>query len=197
MKHEFNPLPLPMNVIDAIFARRSIRRYTDQPVEPEKLLLLLQAAMAAPSACNSNPWEFVVVTEPEPLQNLRSRLYSGQYNAPAAIVVCGNETIANSSVARFFWPQDCSAAVENILLAAVGLGLGTVWIGCYPLPTVIKPVSAALNLPAHVIPLGIIYVGYPAEEKRPRTRYDERRVYWQEYQPRKKRRKIKNAKYQE
>lgn len=186
-----------MDVIDAIFARRSIRRYTDQPVEPEKLLCLLQAAMAAPSACNSNPWEFVVVTEPEPLQNLRSRLYSGKYNAPAAIVVCGNEKIANNTAARFFWQQDCSAAVENILLAAVGLGLGAVWIGCYPLPTVMKPVSEALSLPEHVIPLCVVYVGYPAEEKRPRTRYDEHRVHWQEYQPRKKRRKIKNAKYQE
>jgi nitroreductase len=112
---------------------------------------------------------------------------------PAAIVVCGNESIANNSVARFYWAQDCSAAAENILIAAAGLGLGAVWLGVYPLPSVIKPVSEVLNIPPLVIPLCVIYVGYPAEEKPPRTQYDERRVHWQEYEERKKRAKVRNA----
>ena len=184
-----------MEVLEAIFARRSIRRYTAQTVEPEKLTSLLQAAMAAPSACNSQPWEFVVVTEPDILARLQGSLYAGHYNAPAAIVVCGNQAIANNSAARYYWVQDCSAAAENILIAATGLGLATVWIGVYPLPSVIKPVSEILNIPEQVIPLCVVYVGYPAEEKPARTQYDDYRVHWQQYEVRKKRAKVKNAKY--
>jgi nitroreductase len=181
------------DILEAIFNRRSIRLYTGQPVEPEKLVQLLQAAMAAPTACNSQPWEFIVVTESERLEQLRGRLRSGQYNAPAAIVVCGNLQIANNSAAKYFWVQDCSAATENILIAAAGLGLGTVWIGVYPLPSIIKPVSEVLNIPETVIPLCVIYVGYPAVHPERRTQYNEQRVYWQQYAPRKKRARIKNA----
>ncbi len=184
-----------MEVMNVILSRRSIRQYQDRPVEREKLVQLLQAAMAAPNACNSQPWEFVVVTEPEVLDRLRSKLYSGHYNAPAAIVVCGNEKIANNSAARYYWVQDCSAATENMLIAAVGLGLGTVWIGVHPLDSTVKAVADVLNLPDHVVPLNVVYVGYPAEEKRPRTQYDEHRAYWQQYEPRKRRGKVKNAKH--
>jgi nitroreductase len=184
-----------MDAFEAILARRSIRAYQDRPVEDALLVKLLEAAMAAPSACNSQPWEFVVVTEMERLARLRDALYGGKYNAPAAIVVCGNESIANNSVARRNWMLDCSAATENILIAAVSLGLGAVWIGVYPLPSVIKPVSEALNIPSHVVPLCVIYTGYPAEEKTPRTHYNAWRVHWQEYEERKKRAKVKNAKY--
>jgi nitroreductase len=183
------------DILEIIFKRRSIRHFTDQAVDKEILIQLLQAAMAAPNACNSQPWEFVVITDAERLNQLRSKLLSARYNAPAAIVVCGNLKIANNSVARFYWDQDCSAAIENILIAATGMGLGTVWIGIHPMPSVIKPVQEVLNMPAHVTPVGMVYVGYPAEEKKPRTQYDEHRVYWEEYEPRKKRAKIKNAKY--
>ncbi len=151
--------------------------------------------MAAPNACNSQPWEFVVVTDREILEQLRAGLYSANYNAPAAIIVCGNEKIANSSASRFYWVQDCSAAIENILIAAVGMDLGTVWIGVYPLENAMKSVSRILNLPENVVPLGLIYAGYPAEEKEPRTQYDEHRVHWQHYEPRKRRAKLKNARY--
>jgi nitroreductase len=152
--------------------------------------------MAAPNACNSQAWEFIVVTDPDVLKQLQTQLYAGKYNAPAAIIVCGNMKIANNSASRFYWTQDCSAATENILIAATGFGLGTVWIGIYPLPSVIKPVSVIMNLPEDVIPLSLVYVGYPAEDKEPRTQYDEHRVHWQQYEPRKRKAKIKNAKYQ-
>jgi nitroreductase len=183
------------DILDIIFKRRSVRHYTDQAVDREILIHLLQAAMAAPNACNSQPWEFVVVTDPERLEHLRSKLQFARYNAPAAIVVCGNPAIANNTVARQYWVQDCSAAIENILIAATGMGLGSVWIGIYPLPSVIRPVQEVLHIPKDVTPLGMVYVGYAAEEKKPRTQYDEHRVYWEEYEPRKKRAKIKNAKY--
>jgi nitroreductase len=185
------------DIMEIIFKRRSIRHYADRPVGQEQLTLLLQAAMAAPTACNSQPWEFIVVTERAILDRLREKLLSARYNAPAAIVVCGNPAIAHDSAGERYWVQDCSAATENILIAAAGLGLGTVWIGVYPLPSTIGAVRAILAIPDHVTPLCLVYVGYPAAEKAPRTQYDDHRVYWQQYEPRKKGAKLKNAKYSE
>lgn len=176
--------------------RRSVRRFEDRPLDPELIHCLLEAAMAAPTACNSQPWEFVVVTEPEMLDKMRGKLLFARYNAPCAILVCGCVDIANNSVARFYWVQDCSAAMENMLIAAAGLGLGAVWIGVYPMPAYVKSVREIFNLPEKVTPLGIALVGHPAPGAvpRPRTQYDEHRVHWQIYEPKKPRAKIKNAK---
>jgi nitroreductase len=181
-------------IMDCILRRRSIRNYTSQAVEKEKLTQLLEAAMAAPTACNSQPWEFVVITDEAIMLELRSALQQGHYNAPAAIVVCGNLKVANNSCAKHFWVQDCSAAVENMLIAAVGLGLGTVWCGAYPLPSVIARVVKVAGLPEEAVPLCVVYVGYAAEEKPARTQYNEQRVYWQQYEKRKRQGKVKNAK---
>ncbi len=167
--------------LDTIFRRRSIRKYTEQPVEPEKLDLLLQAAMAAPSAMNCKPWEFVVVTDPEKLAQFRKRLIFGNRNAPAAILVCGNPSLSTNPAARLFWEQDCSAAVENMLIAAVNLGLGTVWVGVHPVKEFERVVREVVGLPRHVTPLALVYVGYPAEEKPPRTQYDPGRVHLETY----------------
>jgi nitroreductase len=182
-------------IIDIILSRRSIRQFKAETVDDETLTLLLKAAMSAPTACNSQPWEFIVVTQKEMLDQIRAKILFARYNASAAIVVCGNVNIANNSAARDHWVQDCSAATENILIAAAGLGLGAVWIGIYPYPSKIKPVAEVLGIPEHVTPLSMVYIGYPAETKEPRTQYDEHRVYWQSYEPRKRRPKIKNAKY--
>ena len=174
-----NPSSNP--IFEAILRRRSIRKYTEQPVEPEKLDLLLQAGMAAPSAMNCKPWEFIVITEAEKLAQFRKRLIFGDRNAPAAIVVCGNPSLSTNPAARLFWVQDCSAATENILIAAVGLGLGTVWIGVHPVGKFVKIVREIVSIPKSVTPLCIIYVGYPLEEKPPRTQYDQQRVHQQKY----------------
>jgi len=177
--------PQHMNpTLETIFHRRSIRKYADQLVEPEKLDLLLKAAMAAPSAMNCKPWEFVVITEPEKLAQFRKRLIFGNRNAPAAIVVCGNPSLSTNPAARLFWVQDCSLAGENILIAAEGLGLGTVWVGVHPVGEFVRVVREIAGLPKHITPLGLIYVGYPAEEKPARTQYDEKRVHWQKYEKR-------------
>lgn len=167
--------------VDLIFRRRSIRKYTAQPVEPEKLDLLLQAAMAAPSAMNCKPWEFVVVTDPDKLAQFRKRLPFGDRNAPAAIVVCGNPGLSTNPTARLFWVQDCSAATENILIAAAGLGLGTVWVGVHPVGPFIRTVRQIVSLPPTVRPLCIVYVGYAESQKPPRTQYDAGRVHRQKY----------------
>jgi nitroreductase len=166
--------------LETIFARRSIRKYQDKPVEREKLELLLQAAMAAPSANNRKPWAFVVVDDPEVLADIRSALTFGKFQAPAAIVVCGNASRLKNLIGEF-WAQDCSAASENILLAAVELGLGSVWLGVHPIHNFKKRIAKVLGLPDQIVPLNVIYVGYPAEEKPARTQYDPERVHWNRY----------------
>jgi nitroreductase len=168
--------------LETIFRRRSIRKFTDQPVEPEVLDILLQAAMAAPTAMNCKPWEFVVVTEPEKLAQFRKRLIFGNRNAPAAIVVCGNPSLSTNPAARLFWIQDCSAATENILIAAVSLGLGTVWVGVHPVAEFVRIVREITGLPKNVTPLGLLYIGHPAEEKPARSQYEGKRVHWQRYE---------------
>ena len=117
------------DIMDHVLQRRSIRRYTEQEVERDLLEKLLQAAMAAPTACNSQPCEFVVVTDREVLARLQARVPFSRYNPPAMIVVCGNPGIANNSAAQHYWIQDCCAATENILIAAAGLGLGAAGFG--------------------------------------------------------------------
>lgn len=173
------------DILEHLFSRRSIRKYTDAPVQKEDILCLLQAAMAAPSASNRKSWEFVAVTDGEVLAKLRRPLIFGRYDAPAAIVVCGNTRRAWPGPGRDFWIQDCSAATENILLAATGLGLGAVWIGVHPIKPFVKAVSGLLGLPKHLIPLCVVYIGHPAEEKRPRTQYDGAKVHWQCYKSQK------------
>ena len=169
-------------ILDSIMRRRSIRRYTEEPVTREQITTLLKAAMAAPSAMNRKPWEFIVITDPDRLQALRRRLVAGRFNAPAAIVVCGNLKRAAPAMAKDFWVLDCSAATQNILLAAAGLGLGTVWIGVYPVRLIMTLVSRVLDLPKHVSPLAVIWVGHPAQDKPPRTQYDEDNVHWESYE---------------
>lgn len=170
---------------EIIFKRRSIRKFTDEPVSEADLTLLLEAAMAAPTAMNAQPWEFVVITDPQVVQKLRNVSFFGKYNNPAVIVVCGSMRVTRIKSADRFWVQDCSAATENILLAATAMGLGTVWIGIYPIFSYVKRISQILNLPEEVTPLNLIYIGHPAEEKEARTQYDAKKVHWQIYEERK------------
>jgi len=169
------------DVLELIFKRRSIRVFEHKKLDKEVLVKLLQAAMAAPSASNSRPWEFVVVTEEDTLAQLRANIKHGKFYAPAIAVVCANLAIAQNESAHRFWVQDCSAATENFLLAAAGLGLGACWVGAYPKEEEMKTLRSILGIPQDVYPLSMIYVGYPAEEKPPRTQYDERRVHWEKY----------------
>ncbi len=177
------------DILEIIKRRRSIRKFTAEPVSQEQIQALLEAAMAAPSASNRRPWEFVVINDEKRLEALRARLPFGRYNAPLAIVVCGDMRRAYPAPGRDFWICDCSAAMQNILLAATGMGLGSVWVGIYPIGLLVRAVSSLVNLPEHVIPLGVAYVGHPAETKPPRTQYDASRVHWQEFAPRAPRRR--------
>lgn len=169
------------DILDMIYTRRSIRVFERRKVDKNILTDLLKAAMAAPSASNSRPWEFIVVTDKEILSELQSKIKYGKYSAPAAVVVCANLSIAQNESAFRFWVQDCSAATENLLIAAAGMGLGTVWTGAYPKEDVMETLRKILGIPADIFPLNLIYVGYPAEEKEPRTQYEENRVHWEKY----------------
>lgn len=161
-------------LIDTIFARRSIRKYTAHPVSEQDVQTLLEAGMAAPSASNRKPWQFIVVTERATLDALAESHPHGKmlFDAPLSISVCGDLTEMER-----YWVQDCSAATENLLLAATALGLGAVWLGVYPRDERVEAVRRILHLPDHITPLNLIAVGHPAEEKQPRTQYDEKRVH--------------------
>ena len=168
-------------IMEHLLARRSIRQFTREPVAAADIRRLLEAAMAAPSASNRRPWAFVVVTAPDTLASLRRGLVLGRYEAPLTIVVCGNMRRAWLGPARDFWIQDCSAATQNILLAATGLGLGAVWIGVHPIAPFRWHVAHVLRLPRWLRPLAAVHVGHPSEAKAPRTQYAEASVHWQRY----------------
>jgi len=162
------------DLIQTIFSRRSIRKYTEEAVSEDVVKILLEAAMAAPSASNRKPWHFIVITERKTLDRLaNAHSYAKMlHESPLCISVCGDE-----SVSQRFWEQDCSAATQNILLAAAALGLGSVWCGVYPSEDRVRVISEILGLEGSFKPLNLIAIGYPAEEKKPRTQYDESRVH--------------------
>lgn len=165
---------MSQELIQTIFTRRSIRSYTAETVSEAHIETLLKAAMAAPSASNLKPWHFVVVTERQTLDRLAENHPFGKmlFEAPLCIAVCGD-----ASISKGYWVQDCSAAAENLLLAAAALGLGAVWLGVHPGEERITAIREVLNIPETTVPLNLISVGHPAEEKEPRTQYEEARVH--------------------
>jgi len=169
---------LSRELIDTIFARRSIREYTSEKVGKKDIKIMLEAAMAAPSASNLKPWHFIVVTDRKMLDNLAGAHPYGKmlFKAPLCIIVCGDTRIS-----PLFWVQDCSTASENLLLAVTALGLGAVWLGVYPREERVNAIRKALNIPENVIPLNLISVGYPAEQKEPRSQYDELKVHHEQW----------------
>ena len=163
-----------VNVIDCIRARRSIRKYTSEPLTDEQIQTLLEAAMAAPSASNRKPWEFVVVRDAGLRQQLSEAHPWAKMAAEAAVVfvICGRPNDSDH------WVEDCSAATENLLLAVTSLGLGAVWVGIHPRPQREQAVRRFLRLPEAWRPLCIVPVGHPAESKAPRTQYDAAHVHY-------------------
>jgi len=161
-------------LVKTIFARRSIRKYTTKPVSKEDIKVMLEAAMAAPSASNRQPWHFIVVTDRQTLDSLaRAHPYGKMlFEAPLYIIVCGDKTVSPR-----FWVQDCSAASENLLLAAAALGLGAVWLGVHPRESRVGPIRKVLKIPGTIVPLNLISIGHPGEEKEPRTQFNKLRVH--------------------
>ena len=169
-------------VIKNIMTRTSIRQFTNQPIANDTLDLLVKAGMAAPSAMNAQPWAFVVVTDREVLDSLNAvKPWFNLKTATAAIIVCGNLAQTKEGPEQAYWVQDCSAATENILLAAHGLGLGAVWCGVYPNPENVEGVSRVLGIPENVIPLNVITMGYPAENPEPKDKFKTENIHYQKW----------------
>ena len=155
--------------LDIVFARRSIRQYTDELLTEDEIQALLEAGMAAPSGRNIRPWHMITVTDKVTLAVLaKAHPYAKMAaHAAAAIVVCGDPTASPN-----LWVQDCSAATENILIAAAALGLGAVWVACCPHEDRQAVVRTALGIPDEIGVLCLIPVGRPAEHKPARTQYE-------------------------
>lgn len=165
--------------IENIMTRASVRQFTNQPISKDTLETIVKAGMAAPTAVNKQPWEFVVVTEREVLDSLMAHHpHANLETATAAIIVCGNMEKALEGDGQAYWIQDCSAATENILLAAHSLGIGAVWCGVYPMLDRIAPVKETLKLPSYVTPLNIISMGYPASDPEPKDKWNPEAVHY-------------------
>lgn len=170
-----------MDTIQAIFSRRSVRHFKNQPIAEEDIELLLKAAMQSPSAANSQPWQFVIIEKRDLLEEVTKFHPNAEclHQAPVAILVCGDERLLKKPNR---WILDCSAATQNILLAAHSRDLGAVWLGIYPDELRIFEVKKLFDLPPEVHPLSLVAIGHPARTTHPEDRFKPERIHrntWQ------------------
>lgn len=165
-----------MDILEAIHTRRSIRSYAPGQVSQEQIDALLRAAMAAPSAGNAQPWQFVVIDDRSLLDRLADILPYAKMlkQTPVAIMILGD-----TSVEKYpgYWPLDCAAATQNLLLAAHGMGLGAVWTGLWPNLDRVRDVKTAIDFPETAIPMAMIPIGVPAQESKRVDRFQPARVH--------------------
>ncbi|NLJ98204.1 MAG: nitroreductase family protein [Tissierellia bacterium] len=169
-----------MDILEAIMTRRSIRKYTGESIKEEDLKTILKAGFQAPSAHNYQPREYVVVRDKDIIEKI-SEFHKYAKMLPKAgcgIIVCGDKT---KQPEIGFLVEDCSASIQNMLLAAHGLGLGAVWCGLYSVEELTEPMTDVLELPEHIIPIGMVVVGVKDEGKRTIDRYDESKVHFDKW----------------
>lgn len=160
------------SALDVIFSRKSVRHYTDREVETEKLMTLVKAGMAAPTAVNRQPWSFIIVTNMAQVASINDRPGLMMLKkAKAVILVLGKKD-------EKFWQQDCSAATENILLAAEALGLGAVWCAGYPMTDRTESYKELFNYSDDYEVLSLISIGYSTGEDQPKDKYKEEKIHW-------------------
>ena len=159
--------------LETIFSRKSVRTYTDQPVSVDDLMLLVKAGMAAPTGMNRQPWEFFIIQDKALMASLADKIPYARMlkEAQAAIVVIGNPEKS------IYWYLDCSAAAQNILLAAESIGLGAVWTAGYPFEDRMEIISKAVGIPKPFLPLCLIPIGYPKGDQMPKNKWDESKVH--------------------
>ncbi|MDD4731964.1 MAG: nitroreductase family protein [Desulfovibrio sp.] len=169
-----------MDVFEAIRERRSIRKYTDEPVSDEVVRELLGAAMMAPTAGNAQAWQFVVIRDRAMLESVQSfSPYAGMAaQAPLGILICGDTALEKYPG---YWVQDCAAAMQNLLLAVHAKGLGAVWTGVHPKPEREAGFRKLCALPDNVMPLGFAVIGHPAQERQSEDRFNPQRVHLDVY----------------
>lgn len=165
-----------MDVMEAIMTRRSIRKYTGEAISEENLEKVLKAGFQAPSAHNFEPREYVVVRDKEVIEKIvEFHKYTKMLpKAGCGIIVCGDKEKQKETG---FLVEDCSAAIQNMLLAAHGLGLGAVWCGIYSVEKLTKGMTDLLELPDHIIPVGMVVLGEKDEEKKAADRYEESKIH--------------------
>ena len=168
------------NTIDTIYDRRSIRKYTDKQVNPDLVQEVLRAGLFAPSGMNKQPWHFVVFDTKEGIQKIKEMhpYATSLATAPVCIMVCGDTDL---EMAPGFYQVDCSAAIENMLLAANALGLDTCWMGIYPWEDVMADFSKTFNLPDNVKPFALIALGYGAVKIERPKRNDESKIHYNKW----------------
>jgi nitroreductase len=169
-----------MEAMEAILSRRSIRKYTSDPVTDDLVTDLLKAAMSAASTSYEKPWHFIVMRNHTVLDQIpKLHPYSGMLKEAAlAIIVCGDLKLTGG---LDLWIQICSAATENILIAANSMGLGAVWLGVHSIEERVAAIQKLLELPQHIVPFSIVSIGYPAETKPFTERYDPTRVHYEKW----------------
>lgn len=170
--------PLTSHTLELIFGRRSIRVFRPGVVPDASVRVLLEAAMAAPSAVAKDPWHFIVVRQRDTLGRLAGVLSNGSmlHGAALGIAVCGDLDQAHDRQLSYLL-QDCAAAIENLLLAAHGLGLGACWLGVHPREERLRQLQSLFALPEAVLPVAVIALGWPGETKEPRNRYQAAHVH--------------------
>lgn len=167
--------------MEVIYNRRSIRKYKDTHVSDETVNQLLRAAMYAPSAGNERPWQFVVIRDRDKLNAIAAFHPFTQMlkEAPVAIVPCADQR--SLKYEGDFWPQDLAACTQNILLQGTSLGLGTCWCGVYPKKNFVEAMTELLELPEYMVPFSVVALGYPAEEREVRERFNPERVHYDKW----------------
>ena len=179
------------SALDVIFSRKSVRSYTDQPVTDEQVETMLRAAMAAPTGMNVQPWRFVVIRDQAVKDKLAGPRGGMIAQAPVVFVICGETTLMRKpfgqpdaeavEVENGNWTQDCSAATENLLLAAEALGLGAVWTAGDPGADGVSPIREALGLPENVTPLCVVPCGYPAGDDQPKDKWKPENIHYDKW----------------
>ena len=160
-----------MELYEGIITRRSIRRYADRKISQDIIEMLIKAGMYAPSASNQQPWHFIVITERSILDKIKDvHPYAKMLgSAQLAILVCGDEDL---ELSKGYWVVDCSAATQNMLLAAHSLGLGAVWLDVHPRVERKKEIRNIFDLPENIQPLSLISIGYPDEQRNTPEHYN-------------------------
>ena len=169
-----------MDLFSALFNRRSIRKYTGQAIPSGTVEKLLKSAMYAPSAMNNQAWQFIVVNQRKKLDKVLKVISHAEMlkSAQAAVLICGDLNLEKNVD---YIQQNCSAATQNVMLSAHGLGLGSCWIGVYPVKEIISGLQELFKLPEYVIPISLVSLGYPAENPIAEDRFKTEKVHFNKW----------------
>lgn len=166
-----------MELFKAIHTRRSVRKYQEKDVPNDLIEILLAGAMMAPSTADARPWHFIVIKDPQIKNQIKDvHPYVGMIaEAPLGILVCAD---LNKERFKGFWPQDCAAAMQNLLLGAHASGLGAVWTGIHPIKERVDKFKEICKLPDHIIPFGLAVIGWPDQQSKTENRFSEACIHY-------------------